>query len=421
MSFLGLPWALLGHSQHAYGHIIQIASITGAYGVSFLLVLVNATLTAAILAFFYRQKREKPQAFNPPSRKGAISLAIAAAVLTCGTLLYGQMIFSKPTVGTRIKVSVVQGNIEQAKKWDSKYENYIMQIYTDLSKKASEERPALIIWPETATPGYILKKFDILKKMISLIRQTGTYYLIGSAEYPKFEKTLFNPEKGGNTALFFSPQGKVLGQYLKVHLVPFGEYIPYDGIIPWPKFIVSNENKPSLMPGKEFKLFNLDGTMFGVVICWETLFPGLIRQFVKKGATIIINITNEAWFGESAYSYQILAINIFRAVENRVSLARAGNTGISCFIDPFGRMIGKVKINNKDIFVRGYLTKDIPLSQGKTFYTMYGDIFSYFCIIITSLIIAIIILKTKKVTGHRSEKFDRITPQKPAGSSTGQT
>ena len=393
LSFLGLPWALLGHSQHAYGHIIQIASITGAYGVSFLLVLVNATLTATILAFFYRQKREKPQAFNPPSRKGAISLAIAAAVLTCGTLLYGQMTFSKPTVGTRIKVSVVQGNIEQAKKWDSKYENYIMQIYTDLSKKASEERPALIVWPETATPGYILKKFDILKKMISLIRQTGTYYLIGSAEYPKFEKTLFNPKKGGNTALLFSPKGKVLGQYLKVHLVPFGEYIPYDGIIPWPEFIAPKKGKNYTIQANMPIILEFDKAKFGVLICWESIFPELVRKVTEKGANFVINITNEAWFGKSAYPYQSLAITVFRAVENRISIARASNTGISCFIDQYGRIIDRVLVNEKDIYVQGYLTREIALSQEKTFYTIYGDIFVYMTLIVS---VVMTILSFKK-------------------------
>jgi apolipoprotein N-acyltransferase len=394
LSFLALPWALLGHSQHTYGHIIQIASITGAYGISFLMVLVNATLTATILAFLYRHKREKSQAFNPPSRKGVISLVIATAVLSCGTLLYGQMTLSKPTVGTRIKMSVVQGNIEQAKKWDSKYENYIMQIYTDLSKKASEGRPALIIWPETATPKYILKKFDILKKMISLIRQTGTYYLIGSAEYPKFKKSLFNPKKGGNTALLFSPKGNVLGQYLKIRLFPFGEYLPYKETIPW-----SSINVPEVggyVTGKEFTVFEHPDFRFGVTICWENMFPDLVRQFVKAGAQFMINITNEAWFGKTAAPYQFLSMNVFRAVENRLFVIRCTNTGISCFIDPCGRVLGRVQNNGEDIFVRGYLTKEITISNEKTLYTLYGDWFAYTCMIVSFGFILLVIIRAAR-------------------------
>lgn len=394
--FLALPWALLGHSQHAYGKVIQIASITGAYGVSFLLVLVNATLTATILAFFCRFERYNPRTFNRPSRRGAISMMAATAVLTGLALVYGQMTLSKPTVGTGIKMSVVQGNIEQAKKWDPKYENYIMQTYIDLSRDASEQQPALIIWPEAATPGYILKKVDILKQMISLIRETETYYLIGSAEYPKFEKALFDPKKGGNTALFFSPDGSILGQYLKINLVPFKEYIPFDGIIPWPHFIVSKKGVNYLISGRKFTLFQFEGAKFGVLICWESLFPGLFRRFVKNGGNFIINITSEGWFGETAFPYQFLAINVFRAVENRVSIARAANTGISCFIDPFGRITGRVKNNNKDIYVQGYLTQEIPLSYEKTFYTNYGDIFAYVSLIAIILVIVLSFSRSKK-------------------------
>jgi apolipoprotein N-acyltransferase len=138
----------------------------------------------------------------------------------------------------------------------------------------------------------------------------------------------------------------------------------------------------------------LDGAKFGTVICWEIVFPELFRQFVRDGANFMLNITNEGWFGEAAL-YQMLAISVFRAVENRVSVARAANTGISCFIDPFGKIITRVQNNNRDIRVEGYITREIPLRRQGTFYTRHGDVFAYIALFITSIVIALTILKRK--------------------------
>jgi apolipoprotein N-acyltransferase len=399
--FLALPWALLGHSQYKNLSIIQIASLTGAYGISFLVVLANSAITAVILMLTCRSERCKASILNPPSIKGAISMGVVVAVLTGSALLYGKMTLNKPASEERIKVSVLQGNIEADKKWDPKYANAIMQTYIDLSNKASEDKPALIIWPEAATPGFVLKRIDLLSQTMSLIRQTKTYYLIGSAEYSKFTKTPKNLKKSGNTALFFSPTAKVLGQYLKIRLVPFREHIPYREIIPWPSFIIPKDKKTFENPGKEYTIFELDGIKFGVSICWESLFPELSREFVKKDAAFIINITSETSFGETAFPYQFLVTNLFRAVENRRAIARAANTGISCFIDPYGRVTGKVLDNNKDIFVKGYLTQEIPLSHKKTFYTLYGDILAYISLIVTVFMIVLSFIYGKKYKEKR--------------------
>jgi apolipoprotein N-acyltransferase len=209
------------------------------------------------------------------------------------------------------------------------------------------------------------------------------------------EKTM----KSGNTALFFSPEGKILGQYLKIHLVPFGEYIPLEGIIDWPHFIVPSEKKLHEAPGKEYTLFDLKKAKFGVVICWEHVFPDLFRTFVKNGADFMLNITNEGWFGDTAAPHQMLAISIFRAVENRRAIARAANTGVSCFIDPHGRIASRVQDNQKkDTFVEGYLTGEIPISDHKTFYTEHGEVFTYFCIAIASLMVAIALARGKRAS-----------------------
>lgn len=395
LGFMSHPWVLLAYSQFKFLSIIQISSVTGAYGVSFLIVAVNSVLAIAILAFFNQSKRLPDGSSDLPSKHNAIVFAGSVAALLALVLMHGKIILSNPSSEQTIKLSVVQGNIDSFKKANqSEYTDFILQRYINLTRKVAEDKAALIIWPEAATPGLVLKNMGLLKKITSLIQKTDTYFLIGSSEYPKFQKVPMEQGQFGNTALFFSPKGKVLGQYLKIRLVPFGEYIPYKDTFPWPEFIVPDNKKAFEIPGKEFTVFDLDGAKFSVIICWENAFPSLFRQFVKNGANFMINLSNEGWFGESA-PYQMVAISVFRAVENQVSLTRSANTGISCFIDKFGRVRGRVLNGNKDIFVEGFLTQEVQLSNKKTFYTLYGDIFVYICMVISFVVIITAFMKSK--------------------------
>jgi apolipoprotein N-acyltransferase len=162
-------------------------------------------------------------------------------------------------------------------------------------------------------------------------------------------------------------------------LLPFGEYLPFKKL-PWPSRIASAWNAGEFEPGSDYTLLSLADVKIAVTICWENIFPNLVREFVKNGADLIVNITNEAWFGDTAAPYQFMAMSVFRAVENRVAIARAANTGISGFIDPVGRILGTVINNNKEILVEGYLVKDLPLSPPGTFYTKHGDLFAWLCL-----------------------------------------
>lgn len=404
--FLALPWALLGHSQYQYLPVIQIAALTGVYGISFLLALINSALAAAILAFLPSVEKIRPPFPASLSKKAALSILVASVVAVSLVFLYGQAILSKPPGGKTIKLSVLQGNIDQEKKANpKKHARFIMQKYVELTRKAAKDRPDMIVWPEAATPGFVLKSMSLHKQLSGLIKETKIHFLIGSSEYPKFMKDrTIKMEDFGNTALFFSPQGKVLGQYLKIHLVPFGEYIPYVKTIPWPRFIVADDKRSFEIPGEEFTLFELNGSKFGAVICWEVVFPGLFRTFVKNGANFMINLTNEGWFGETAAPYQLAAINIFRAVENRTYVARAANTGISCYINPFGRIYDRVRNNNKDIYVDGYLTAEIRHSDTRTFYTLYGDVFVYIILGITFLMVALCIFRVPARIRGKSQR-----------------
>jgi len=381
LSFLSLPWALLSHTQYQALPVIQISSVTGEYGVSFLVLLVNASLSAAILAGLHRLKSVRIPASHRVSQRGAVFIAVTTAALTGLVLLQGKIHLSRPIEGRSLKLSLVQGNIEQNKKWDRRYRNYIVERYEELTRQTFKDQPALVIWPEAATPGPILKDINLITRITGLIREMNTYFLIGSAEYPKFHKAPLRAGQFGNTALFFSPNGRVLGQYLKIRLVPFAEYVPYQKIIPWPRFIVPKGMRAYEVPGNEITLFDLQGSKFGALICWESIFPGLFRRFVKEGAQFMVNITNEGWFNRPTIYYQYVAMNVFRAVENRVYLVRCANTGVSCIIDPYGRVVDRVKDEEgRDIFVPGVLAGSVIATDLKTIYTRWGDWFPFLSI-----------------------------------------
>ena len=382
--FLALPWAMLGHSQYQFLPVIQVASFTGTYGVSFLLALVNAALFEFLRGFLKGQYVAR------------IGVLVTAGV-TALVLIYGYVETKEPPYQATIRTSVIQGNISREMKANPKgHGEFIMEKHEELTRQAAKDRPALVVWPEASTPGLVLKNVGLLNRIALFIRETGSYFLIGSSEYPKFIKdTSQGPQGIGNTALLFSPEGRIEGQYLKIRLVPFGEYVPYEKTIPWPDFIVPVGKKSLEVPGKEHTLFEVEGAKFGVLICWEVVFADLFRRFVLKGADFMLNITNEGWFGETAAPYQLAAVCVFRAVENRVSLARAANNGISCFIDPYGRIVGKVQNNEKDIFVEGYLTREIALRNKLAFYTRYGDIFVHIVLALTVFLISFSIWRRK--------------------------
>lgn len=395
--FLSLPWAFLAHSQYQNLALIQIASISGAYGVSFLIVMVNAATTFLALSLVHRLETNISRGRLLVSGGEVGFIAGAAALMIIITLSYGYLTLSDPFVEKELKATVIQGNINRTMKASpARHAEFIMAKYTSLTRAARADGADLIVWPEASTPGFVLKNLQLRSDILSLVRETKRYFVVGSSEYAKFMNVGdFKGRETGNAALFISPEGRVLGQYLKIHLVPFGEHVPLEGKVRWPGFIVPEGKKSFEIPGKEYTLFEIKGARFGVVICWEIVFPELFREFVKRGANFMLNLTNEGWFGETAAPYQLLSMSVFRSVENRISMARAANTGISCFIDPVGRVTGRVQKNGKDIFVDGYLTQGITLSPKQTFYTAHGDIFAYVVLAVAAGMVGLAILPFK--------------------------
>jgi apolipoprotein N-acyltransferase len=388
LSFMALPWALLAHSQYQYPVIIQIASVAGAYGISFLIVMVNSAFAAIVLSAHesYQLRRKyhvkisnhamaSDERWGLRISKAGRVLVLVTASLVVFTLIYGSLVISEPLIGTELKISIVQGNIVQEKKWDPRYARKIMQTYAELTEEASKNQPALIIWPETATPRSINEDLWLRTEVRNIAKESGTYLLLGSAEYQKFQEGGSKKFKLFNSAFLIPPEPRLAKnqRYDKIRLFPFGEYLPLKEVIPWSYINVPNISE--YVAGREFTIFEASGSRFGVTICWENIFPDLFRQFVKRGAQFMVNITNEAWFERTAAPYQLVSMSVFRAVENRVFVVRCANTGVSCIIDPYGRIVDRVKDEkSQDIFVRGVMCGRIIPLESRTFYTCRGDL-----------------------------------------------
>ena len=393
LSFMSLPGALLGHSQHENIPIIQIASLASVYGISFLIVLVNAAFTEGLI---FRMNFIRGKSFKTALSVRVISSIAGAVIAVLITYLWG--FHQVQTLGSKEKdmltVSLIQGNIPQNQKWDSGSRKMIMERYHDLTLKASNENPDLIVWPESSIPGDLMKDFLIHQSVMKIIRETGLPLLLGSSTQAKIGKGNKSYLKPINTAFLLDGMGRPLCSYNKMRLLPFAEYLPLKGRFPWPRWLVPDSG--NFVPGRNPVVFRFPKGNFGVVICWENLFPDVFRKFVEQGSQFMVNLTNEAWFEKSAASQQILAMSVFRAVENRVSLLRCANTGITCIIDPLGRVRGKVTDEKgNDIMVSGILTIGVPEPAGPTLYTKYGDVFAVICCICAALLIISALLPEK--------------------------
>jgi len=358
-SFLltGFPWANLGYSQYLNLPFIQMADITGPYGLSFVILLVNTTL-------FWILHQWINKTF--PAREVVVTLLVLLSSMIYGYVKMGvidQQMLHQPS----LKVGVTQGNIDQSIKWDESFQKETLKIYERLSLQVAEQHPDLIIWPETATPFFFQQAIEFQPMVLDIPNKTKTFLLFGSPSF-KIERGKVNHY---NSAYLASPSKEIIGRYDKIHLVPYGEYVPLGEILPLGSL---GEGIGNFKSGKVIYNFSLPQGKFGVLICFEIIFPDLCRRFVKSGADFLVTITNDAWFGTTSAPHQHFSIAVFRAVENRVFIARAANTGITGFIDPTGKIIKK-----GEIFTEEAMSETIRLSKKKTFYTLYGDVFAWVC------------------------------------------
>lgn len=382
--FLALPWALVGHSQYRNLPLVQVASVAGAYGLSFLIVLVNAGLAELVVEWprLHAAGRFRP-ALGPSIR------LLVPVVLLGACAVYGYRALAGEPPRRTVTVTVVQGNIPQAERWGPAFAARNLDRHVGLTRQARAAASSLIVWPETSVPGVLTEDPALSVILSGLARETGTHLLVGSAARPKLGPAEAARGRYFNSAVLLSPRGGLVGQYNKMHLLPFGEYLPYKDVLPWPARLV--RQTPEFVAGTEYTVLSLDGVPFGVAICWENIFPGIVRGLVRGGARFVVNLTNEAWFGPSAAPYQFLAMAVFRAVENRVAVVRAANTGISAFVDPYGRILRTVREGDREVFVAGVATESIPIATTRTWYTEHGDLFASAMVAVAVLCLALAI------------------------------
>lgn len=369
----GFPWENLGYSQFLALPVIQIADITGVYGISFLLLLVNGVLFILLEAI----SRKKPVPYT---------LVIAAVLLLAASLLYGRARLEHydRQQGKSVTVALVQGNISQEVKWNPSYLDETMNIYSRLTLAAAAGKPALIIWPEAATPFFFQSEKTYQGLVAAVARRAGAFLLLGSPAWDidGHETRYFN------SAFLVSPEGSIAGRYNKIHLVPYGEYVPLKQLFPFiEKMVVGIGDFTS---GRDIKNLSFPGGTFGTLICYEIIFPDLVRRFAKSGAEFLVNITNDAWFGRTSAPYQHLSMVALRAVENRRCIARAANTGISAVIAASGRIAEQSKL-----FTPASLAGIILLQREMTFYTRFGDIFALLCLLLSFVVLGITFIRSR--------------------------
>ena len=359
--FLALPWMLLGHSQYRQPLLIQVTSVTGVYGLSFVIVLINVALADAL------RRRGRTWRTVPPS------LPVAAALVAI-IAIHGYLVLSATPATETVTIAAVQGNVPQNVKWDAAHRATTLQRYRELTREAARARPALIAWPETAVPGDVEHDPQLLGAVRALAIEVGIPLLVGSSEHAKFTKREYGP-RTYNSMVLFAPDGRIGGVYRKIRLVPFGEYVPLKGLMTWPAAIAASMGDS--VAGDAPTVFRIGDVGVGGTICWENIFADLFRQFVRQGASVMVNATNEAWFQDSGAPRQFLAISVFRAAEHRVAVLRVANTGISAAIDPYGRIVQRLRDRDgRDLFVAGVLVAPMTVPRVTTVYTAFGDVFA---------------------------------------------
>jgi apolipoprotein N-acyltransferase len=325
------------------------------------------------------------------SWRAPLASVTAAVLLIVAVLSYGFAVLTEKLPSPRMKVALVQANIPNSQSRVGALRQALLEKQAKLTRNVANGAPELIIWSETAVSGDVQHTPGLRKQISQLAVDVNSYLLVGSAENAKFTNRDLRG-KFYNSMVLFTPEGSVAGEYRKIQLVPFGEYVPLRRYISWPSAIAPEMG--DLLAGDQHTLFDVRGVKFATTICWELIFPELFREFVKKGAAFMTIATNEAWFGETGAPYELLAMSVLRAAENRVAIARAANTGISAFIDPFGRITQRLRgADLKDLFVEGVLVGDIAISRTQTFYTRYGDLFAYSQIGVCALTLVYTLLK----------------------------
>lgn len=372
--FGGFPWSLLGTSQYGMLPLIQVASVTGVYGVSFLVVWISLALLSAGLLVVRR----------PTSRSvwiGEIFLPflVVAVLFNLGF----RQLREEPAAAKSLRVTLIQPSIPQTLIWDSAGDQDRFSDLLRLSEQALSNRTDLLVWPEAAVPKMLRYDTNTFESITEMARRHQVWVMVGSDDAEPTGRA--GEANYFNSSFLIAPDGRLTERYIKRNLVIFGEYVPWQKWLPFLKYLTPIEG--GFTPGTgpvPFRLRSL-GVTLAPLICFEDVFPHLVRGDVQSDTDVLVNLTNDGWFGEGAAQWQHATTAIFRAVENRVPLIRCANNGISCWIDAQGRLRDVLKDRRGTVHGPGSLTFDLPLAgrdpeHRPTFYTRHGDWFGWACV-----------------------------------------
>ena len=344
----GFPWVLLGYSQATVLPIAQAASIGGIFLLSFIVALVS---TAAVWT-----------AMTARRSRWLVSGAVIASVLLIavwGTLRIRDGRLTRE--GAALRLGLVQGNIAQEDKWNPSLARPILNRYIDMSRRAIAAGAQVVIWPESSTPFFLEENPILAAEIRRLAEQSRIPFVVGSDQIERAQQDRYY-----NSAFLVGPDGQTRSVYRKMHLVPFGEYVPLRQLLPFVGPLV--EAVSDFSPGLEPVLLPIGDKRLSVAICYEVVYPWLIRSFVLGGSELLVTITNDAWYGTTSAAYQHWEQASLRAVEQGRYLARAANTGISGLVDPYGRVLASTPLFSTEI-----VTGEVRWTTSRTVYAMLGD------------------------------------------------
>ena len=394
--FTGFPWVLLGYSQASVLPLAQMASLFGVYGLSFLVALVNAAIVLAVVPAYVGSPFRwigttvrtpfvgSRDVTNLVARWWPLAVALLLVAATAGWGAARLRDNALTREGTAITVGLVQGNIPQEQKWDPNRAEEILARYLDMSRVAANRGARFIIWPESSLPYYFEEEPVHGDRIRRLAYQTRSYVLFGSDQIKPGK-----PPRYFNSAFMMTPAGTVGAVYQKIHLVPFGEYVPLKNLLFFAGPLV--ESVSDFSPGEEMPMLPVGEHPISTAICYEVVYPALARQAVQSGSQLLTTITNDAWYGRSSAPWQHFEQASLRAVEQGRYLARSANTGISGLVDPYGRVVQR-----SQLFEQAVVVAEARLLTGQTLYARIGDVFAYAC----ALLVLAAILVARRGTGN---------------------
>jgi apolipoprotein N-acyltransferase len=383
--FGGFPWVLLGYSQVTVLPIAQLASVFGVYGVSMLVAAVSTSFAAIAMRSAHASRSttgfRDAAAAHFGARGFSRALPGAAFLLVVLVAVWGsrRVAASEMTrTGDPVRVGLIQGNVDQAIKWNPERAAAIFDDYIRMTAQAINERAEFILWPESSTPFLFEEERAAADRIRALARQAHVSLLLGSDQIEwKIVGNRRIPDKYFNSAFLVRSDGTAGGVYRKMHLVPFGEYVPLQRLL----FFAAplTEQVGTFVPGERPELLPVDGHQASAAICYEVVYPSLVREFVTGGSELLTTITNDAWFGDTSAPYQHFEQAAMRAIEDGRYLVRSANTGISGIVDPYGRVIER-----SAIFQQAVLVGEARWLKTSTFYARHGDVLAYASVLATA-------------------------------------